>query len=86
MTVYVVARETIETRPTECSYDDGYYDDYYDEEFYSSETICICATEELAAKIAEREDDSMLAMGHVYYYPVEVIEEEAEYDKSIWTV
>lgn len=86
MTVYVVVANHVETRPTECSYDDdGYYDDYYDEEFYSSETIAICATEEIAKAIADRENNKCGGWGdEVIYYPVEVLEEVPEDEEILY--
>ena len=79
MTVYVVMRHRVETRPTECSYDeDGYYDDYYDEEFPSDEIICICATKQLAEDIVDREDRKSGWSDYVFYQEYEVLEDEEE--------
>lgn len=81
MVVYVVLIDHVETRPTECSYEDGYYDDYYDEEFHSSTIVAICLNEELAKILAEKEDNKCGLGDSAYYVPYEVLESDGTYEE-----
>ena len=77
MTVYVVMKTTTQCFENDACWDDGWYDDYYETEVTSEEFIGIYATEELAKKVAEEEDERCSGyLDKAYYFPYEVVEEK----------
>ena len=77
MKVYAVIRTTVSSFENDACWDDGYYDDYYETQVSSDSLICICATEELAAKIANEENDKCYGpYDSVFYVEYDVLEKE----------
>lgn len=77
MTVYVIIKSTLQTFENEACWDDGWYDDYYETQVTSEELIGIYASEELAKKVTEKENEKCDGYyATVYYFPYEVIEYE----------
>lgn len=72
MTVYVVMKSVTETIYNP-SFDDDFDDDYNDYEITSDEFVGVYATEEIAKKVVEIEDEKCSGyMDHAYYFPCEV--------------
>lgn len=82
MVVYVVMKTTYQSFSNDACWDDGWYDDYYETEVESSELIGIYATEELARKVCEEENDKCSGYDCVNYFPYTVIEDNKNSKKA----
>ena len=78
MVVWVVIKTSVQSFSNDLCWDDGWYDDYYETEVSSDELIGIYATEKLAQKVAEEENDKCGGYDRAYCYPYEIIEKLEE--------